>query len=206
VSGAGRLRAAATAAALGPAVWFAVMIVLGLTVPGYDTLTMPASALSLGASGWVMIVNFVLLGAVEIVFAFALWRVADSSGLGQPGAGLIGFAGVCTLIAGPLITDPDDALRTLHAQLHLAAVACAFAAVSAAAILVSRQGSETRGFAVFSLLTGLSVLPLFVISEAATPMLGLIQRAAVAIAFTWLTVLALRMRAAIRPADLRTRP
>lgn len=36
-------------------------------------------------------------------------------------------------------------------------------------------------------------------------MLGVIQRAAVAIAFTWLTLLALRMRAAIPPAELRTR-
>lgn len=138
MSGAERLRAAAAAATVGPAVWFAVMIVLGLAVPGYDTLTMPASALSLGSAGWVMIVNFVLLGAVEIAFAFALWRVAESSGLGRAEAVLIGFAGACTLIAGPLITDPDDALRTLHAQLHLAAVACAFAAVSAAAILVVR--------------------------------------------------------------------
>jgi Protein of unknown function (DUF998) len=194
MSGDRNLRLAATAGAVGPVLWFTVMIVLGLTVPGYDTLTMPASALSLGATGWVMVVNFILLGAVEILFALGLWRAAGSSGLERAGAALIGVAGICTLVAGPLITDPNDALRTLHSQLHLAAVALAFAAVSAAAFLFARRYRAARGFASFSLLAGVSILPLFVVSEAAAPMLGLIQRVAVGIAFAWLTVLALRLR------------
>src|SRR3954471_17364440 len=110
-------RLAATAGVVGPALWVTVMIVLGLSVPGYDTLTMPASALSLGGTGWVMIVNFVLLGVAEMLFAAGLWRASTGSRTGRTGAALIGLAGVCTLIAGPLVTDPGDALRTLHAQL-----------------------------------------------------------------------------------------
>jgi hypothetical membrane protein len=200
-----RMRAPAVAGAIGPAIWFSVMIVLGLSVPGYDTLTMPASALSLGPTGWVMIVNFVALGALEILFALGMWRAAGGSGPRRLVAALIGVAGLGTLLAGPLVTDPNDALRTLHAQLHLVAVALAFAAVSAAALLSARGERETRRFASFSLLTGISVLPLFVISEAAGPMLGVIQRIAVAIAFAWLTVLALRLRAAA-DAVVRTRP
>jgi hypothetical protein len=194
MSGGRGVRLAAAAGVVGPALWFTVMIVLGLSIPGYDTLTMPASALSLGGTGWVMIVNFVLLGAAEMLFAAGLWRATKGSRMGRTGAGLIGLAGACTLIAGPLVTDPDDALRTLHAQLHLAAVALAFTAVSAAAIVFGRRHRDARGFAALSMLTGLSVLPLFIVSEAAAPMLGLIQRVAVAIAFAWLTVLAVRLR------------
>ncbi len=202
----GKSRLAATAGVVAPAIWFAVTIALGLSVSGYDTLRMPASALSLGPTGWVMIGNFVLLGAVEMLLAVALWRAAGIAGLGRAGAVLIGLAGACTLIAGPLVTDPDDALRTLHAQLHLAAVAVAFTAVSAAAITFARRHRRAGGLAAFSLVTGLSVLPLFVISEAAAPILGLIQRLAVAIAFAWLTLIALRLRGEIPAPELRTRP
>jgi hypothetical membrane protein len=200
------LRLPATAGAIGPALWFTVMIALGLSVPGYDTLRMPASALSLGTTGWVMIVNFMLLGAAEMVFATGLWRAASGSRPGRAGAALIGFAGACTLLAGPLVTDPDDALRTVHAQLHLAAVALAFASVSAAAIVFAQRDREARGFAALSTLCGLSVLPLFVLSEVAAPMLGLIQRIAVALAFAWLTALALRLRDDDRRRALRTQP
>jgi hypothetical protein len=206
VTGGRGVRLAASAGVVGPAFWFTVMIVLGLTVPGYDTLTMPASALSLGGAGWVMIVNFVLLGAVEMVFAAGLWRASKDSRAGRMGAALISFAGACTLIAGPLVTDPDDALQTLHAQLHLAAVALAFTAVSAAAIVFTRHHRDSRGFAALSMLTALSVLPLFIVSEAAPPMLGLIQRVAVAIAFAWLTVLAVHTREQAARGVLRTRP
>jgi hypothetical protein len=189
-----RLRAAATAGMIAPAAWFAVMIVLGQSERGYDALRMPASALSLGATGWVMIGNFILLGAAELLLAMGLWRSAGDSRSGRVAAALIGFAGACTLIAGPLVTDPDDALRTLHAQLHLTAVTLAFVSVSAAAIAFAHRHRDERGFARCSIVAGVSILPLFALSEAAAPFLGLIQRIAVAIALAWLTAIAARLR------------
>ena len=62
-------------AMVAPAGFFAVMMILGFVTPGYDWVARFGSELSLGSLGWIMSVNFVVLGVAELALAVALGSV-----------------------------------------------------------------------------------------------------------------------------------
>jgi hypothetical membrane protein len=184
------MKTIARAAIVAPPLWFAVVLVLGFVKPGYDPAGQAVSELSVGTQGSLMIVSFVALGAVELALAGVLWlrrRDRTSTAL----ALLTGVAAVGTILAGVFVIDEGAVFVTLESKLHRAAVLIAFAALSAAALLVWHRSPRGSLVGRCSLLTGITVLPLFFIAEQSGAVLGIVQRLGIAIAMGWLTLVAL---------------
>ncbi len=53
-----------------------------MTRPGYDWLSQPVSALSLGPGGTVQVVNFIAFGTLGCITALA-WRLTLTGGIGE---------------------------------------------------------------------------------------------------------------------------
>ncbi len=65
---------------IGPVHIVSIFIIEGRLRVGYNSLAMYVSALSLGPSGWVQILNFVIFGLLLLAFARGV-------GAGSPGTG-----------------------------------------------------------------------------------------------------------------------
>ena len=68
--------------------------------PGYDAVRRFGSELSVGRYGWVMIVNFIILGLAVVSLGLALWRVAGTTRSGRVGSVMVVVAGLAYLDAG----------------------------------------------------------------------------------------------------------
>src|SRR5262249_4609124 len=64
--------------------------------------------LSLGDWGWVQILNFVLAGVLNLLYAVGLWRRLHSGPAGTWGPLLIGAYGLGLITVGVLTTDPAN--------------------------------------------------------------------------------------------------
>ena len=75
------------------------------------------SGLALGPHGWLQLLNFIALGVLLIVFAFAVREVPARSSWTKVAPVLLGIAGVA---AGMLAfeTDPPDRDETWHGLIH----------------------------------------------------------------------------------------
>ncbi len=189
----------ATGAAMAaPAVFFAVMMSLGLVTPGYDWVARYGSELSLGPLGWIMIANFVVLGAAELALAVALGCVAGDRLSGRVAAAAVGLLGAAFVTAGICVTDPARLIsgaHTWHGLVHaLMAVVIFFVATPAAALAAARRLGRWRGFAGYSLLTAVATPALLVVTFVSGSLVGLAERVVIAVVLAWLTALAVRLR------------
>ena len=186
-------------------------LVEGVTRANYDPLRHPVSSLALGHLGWTQTANFLVAGLLTLVFAVGLRR-ALSPGRGSTwGPLLVGVWAVGLLGAGVFVTDPisgyppgtpDRLLRnSWHGALHDLFSLAAFAALGAACFVFGRwfAGRGERGWAIYSVVTGLAFVVAFVISSAGfaqveglVDLAGLFQRVAVSVGFGWLSLLAVR--------------
>jgi uncharacterized protein DUF998 len=89
-----------------PVVFTTVYLIEGATRLGYDPLRHQVSLLSLGDRGWVQILNFLVTGALLLVFAIGLrgWLWGGPGGHVAPGA--VAIAGLGLLLAGLFPTQP----------------------------------------------------------------------------------------------------
>ncbi len=74
--------------------------------PAFDPRLQPLSLLSLGDWGWVQIVNFVLAGVLNLLYAGGLWRKLHPGRAGTWGPLLIGAYGLGLILVGVFRTDP----------------------------------------------------------------------------------------------------
>ncbi len=91
----------------GPLFIFTVLI-QDYTRPGFDPRLDPLSLLSLGDWGWVQIVNFVLAGVLNLLYAVGLWRRLHTGRAGTWGPILIGAYGFGLILVGVFRTDPAN--------------------------------------------------------------------------------------------------
>jgi Protein of unknown function (DUF998) len=187
-------------------------LVEGATRAGYDPLRHPVSSLALGDDGWVQSANFVVAGLLTLAFAVGLRRAFRPLGSSIWGPLLIGVWAIGLLGAGIFPTDPvsgyppgtPDQLPgyTWHGALHDLFSLPGFAALAAACFVFGSRFAARgeRGWAVYSLFTGLAFTVAFVLASAGfgqaeglVDLAGLLQRLAVTIGFGWLTLLAVRM-------------
>jgi len=82
------------------------MLIEDYTRPGFDPRLDPLSLLSLGDWGWVQIVNFVLAGVLNLLYAVGLWRRLHPGRAGTWGPLLIGAYGLGLIAVGVFRTDP----------------------------------------------------------------------------------------------------
>ena len=84
------------------------VLIQDLTRPGFNPGLQPLSLLALGSWGWVQIANFVLAGALNLLFAVGLWRRLHPGRAGTWGPLLIGVYGLGLVVVGVCRTDPAE--------------------------------------------------------------------------------------------------
>jgi hypothetical protein len=153
-----------------------------------------------------------MIGLLLFAFALGLRRVLRGSRGGVWGPLLIGLAGIGLFGAGIFTTDPiygypPDAPLILaqysvHGQLHNLFSALLFVGLPAACFVFCRRFATLgeRGWALYSILTGLAMLVTFVLAGmgfAQNPSLvnfaGVFQRLSIAIGLIWIALLAFQL-------------
>jgi hypothetical protein len=198
----GRRAALGCLAAAGP-----VYVVSGLTQAftrdGFDLTRHPLSVLSNGPLGWIQITTFVVAG---------LLLVAGSRGLPAGwGRRLVALYGIGLIGAGAFVADPMDGFPvgtppgppevvTWHGMLHFVAGGIGFLGLIGACLVYARRfrAAGRPGLALYSVATGVLFTAAFVGIASGSPnaAVNIAFGVAVALGWTWLTVLALDTRRA----------
>jgi Protein of unknown function (DUF998) len=115
-----RLRRAAAAGMAAPVVFVAVFTIDGWRRDDYDPVGMFVSELSLGAYGWVQIVNFLVTGALVVVFGHGLSSRSSSAPISRAGVVLVQIIGIGLVASGPFTTDPSTLFGqvSVHGIVH----------------------------------------------------------------------------------------
>ena len=184
----------ALAGLLGPPFFVAVFLVVGLVKPGYNPLDRAVSEGSIGELGWIQIANFLVFGAALLVFAFGLWQGFGDRWSGRVGSALVALAGIGFFGAGVFVTDPGFQATTFHGNMHMLASAVIFLSLMIGAFVFARRFWPDRQFAIYSILSGLAIPAGFIAIAALGRWPGLVQRVMIALVWTWLAILALRLR------------
>ncbi len=193
---------------VGPPLFIVTFLVEGATRPGYSWWRNYVSSLATGDGGWVQIANFLVWGTLAIAFSIGVVR----TGLVAPGV-LIFLYGAGLLVAGVFVTDPSlgyppgaPAEHTTHGMIHGLAGLAVFSLNAVTAFVVARHFFRDRGsraWAIYSLVTGLLIVVLFVASTALSVQdelgnvpngpTGFLQRNSIVIGWTWIAALAYRL-------------
>jgi hypothetical membrane protein len=191
--------------------YVAVVAIQMLTRDGYDITRHAASLLSNGELGWIQITNFVVTGLLTIAAAIGMRQAlrAERGGRGSTwGPRLIGAYGVSLIGAGMFVADPAfgfpagtpaGAPTTIswHGALHFIVGGVGFLALIAACFVFARRFSAVgqRGWAVFSVLTGVVFFAAFAGIASGASSLTIPFAVAVVLAWAWVSALAARLRA-----------
>jgi hypothetical protein len=188
-------------------------IVEGATRANYNPLRHPVSSLALGEFGWTQVANFIVAGLLTLAFAVGLRRALQPRGGSRWGPLLIGAYAIGLLGAGIFVTDPvsgyppgtpDELIEysSVHAALHDWLSVPTFLGLPIACFVFARRfvGWGERGWAIYSIVTGLAFAVMFVLASAGFAQTaglvefgGLSQRTAITIGWSWLTLLAVHL-------------
>ncbi|WP_143019179.1 DUF998 domain-containing protein [Arthrobacter sp. ov407] len=102
-----RVGLAAVAGMVGSVLFVSVFTVYGWLCPGYSPTRMFVSELSLGPYGWVQMLNFVLTGALVLVFGRGLAAHFSTGAASRAGPVLVQCMGVSLMVSGVFATDPS---------------------------------------------------------------------------------------------------
>lgn len=201
------LRLLLAAGVVGPALFVIALLVEGATRPGYTWWHQFGSELELSSQGWEMVANFLMCGLLCIAFAVGLrWALRPGKGAIVGPAALVIF-GTALVVAGIFKTDPGlgyppgaPALPTptSHGVVHALAGLFAFVSLGIACFALARRfagDARWRGWAAYSILTGIVVVLSLVVSNvpAMREFAGLIQRIGIIAGWTWIVLLAVQL-------------
>ncbi len=204
------MRRAAAAGMVAPVVFVAVFTVEGALRAGYDPVSMFVSELSLGPRGWVQIVNFLVTGALVVVFGRACARVLERGPAATAGPVLLQIIGVSLMVSGPFVTDPSALFdqHSVHGLIHGILGAVVFSVAPVACFVFYRRfrtDPAWPGMAGWTLTAGIGlVVAAGVLKVAQQPdgelftWKGLIQRVFLIGFMAWLFTVAARMRSRVR--------
>jgi hypothetical membrane protein len=214
------IRLLITGGVVGPLLFLVVFLIEGATRPGYNAFRQQVSYLSLSGQGWMQVLNFLLCGLLLTGFACGMWRLLRPGRSVLWGALLLGVCGLALIIAGLFVTDPgpgyppgvSSSPQTLHGTIHGVAGLIVFLSIAAASMALARRFAGDpawHGWALYSLVTGILTLLLFVITTVLSALdqqgvlpnspAGLFQRADILLAWGWVALLALRLLCQKRP-------
>ncbi|RKR12732.1 DUF998 domain-containing protein [Arthrobacter oryzae] len=91
----------------GSVLFVSVFTVYGWLCPGYSPASMFVSELSLGPYGWVQMLNFLLTGALVVVFGRGLAAHFTAGAASRTGPVLVQCMGVSLIVSGLFATDPS---------------------------------------------------------------------------------------------------
>ncbi len=164
-------------------------LIEGAMRPGYDAWRQPISALSLGPSGWVQQVNFVVFGILMLLSAVGWYRLLS------PGRAAIWFplyqsiAGLGLIVAGFFSIDPFPGYPpgvvltapTMHGTIHtVSAWVIIIAFANGCSVLAYHFARELRwrGWALYSALTCVLIYVFWIlfVTGSAGPAAGFVER------------------------------
>jgi hypothetical protein len=187
-----------------------VFLIEGALRADYNFLKYPVSNLSIGDSGWIQILNFIITGILILFFSIGLRRISkDYPGkfwvpllIALVGIGLIG-AGIFT--TDPIYGYPPDkplilAQHSLAGHLHNLFSLFVFACLPASCFVMYNRfiKFENAKWAIYSLLSGLVMIATFVLAGLSfgrvipsfIQIAGLFQRLSIITGWIWITLLA----------------
>jgi hypothetical protein len=91
---------------IGPALFVAIFTLEGWLRLGYNPSGMFVSELSLGPRGWIQMVNFIVLGALFLVFTRGVAAEFREGKASKAGPILLTIIGISFLLSGPFVMDP----------------------------------------------------------------------------------------------------
>jgi hypothetical protein len=191
---------------IGPLLFIVAFLIEGATRPNYSAWHNVVSSLSQGEQGWMQITNFIVCGVLVLGFAIGLKRVLRSGKGSTWGPILLGVFGLCLIGAGFFVTDPllgypPGALSTptVHGILHNLLSLFVFASLIAACFVLARRFAGDpvwRGWAFYSVATGILVTVFFVVTDVVASLngpAGLFQRICIIIGWGWIALFAFRL-------------
>ncbi len=201
-------------------------LIEGATRTGYRALRHPISSLAIGDDGWTQRANFFITGVLLLAFSVGLRRVLRRGSGAVWGPLSVGFAAVGLIGAGFFVTDPvygyptDAPLLlaqyTVHGHLHDLFSVLVFIGLPVACFVLARRfaASGERGWAVYSVLTGLAMLATFALAgmgfkqvAGLVDVAGVLQRLSLVTGWAWILLLAAHLlRASARSRTVDTPP
>ncbi len=185
-------------------IYVLVSLAQALTRDGFDLTRHAWSLLANGSLGWIQIGNLVVAGAMTIAFAVGLRRALPAR---RWAPRLVGAYGASMIAAGVFRADPalgfpvgtpaDAQDVSWHGLAHLAFAAIGFLCLVVACVLLARgfAADSQRGWAGFTLATGVVFLGAFVgIASgggSVATVLGFV--AAVILMSVWMSALAVHL-------------
>jgi hypothetical protein len=204
-----RHQLSAWAGMVGSALFVAVFTLEGWLRPGYNSLGMFVSELSLGSRGWIQIVNFVVFGILFLVFAHGVAADFQNGKASRAGSILLTIIAISYLFSGPFVMDPVTTpanLMSLHGRLHGIFGGFVFSLMPVSCFVFLRcfrEDPKWQSFRWWTLAAGviiaLAVILLTIVTKLPAvpdiykPWLGLIQRAAIIPYMIWIFTFALAL-------------
>jgi hypothetical membrane protein len=205
------LKVSIWAGMVGPIFFVTVFTLEGWLRPGYHTLSMYVSDLSIGKSGWIQITNFIISGILIFIFSLGVAHEFQSGKASKAGPILLSIIGICLIASGPFITDPTVIFTnqsSWHGILHGLFGAIVFSLAPISCLIFYRRFRKDpiwRKFSRWTILacTIITIAVVFMkIAEfPSTPVnlwAGLIQRIALITYFAWVFTFALVLRKNVR--------
>ena len=188
--------------------FFAVAIIQIIIRPGYTISQNAISQLSLGDLGWIQIISFIVTGLLAVACAIGVRRMLKGQKGGTWGALLIGTFGLGLIVAG--IFPPDPAFgfpsgappgpampMSGHATLHAIGFFISMLSMIIDSFVFARRfrALRQRSWVIYCIASGVTVPVLIALSIVMVSWAGVIVAFAGAVAFGWVSVLAVRLRA-----------
>jgi hypothetical protein len=180
------------------------VLIQDYTRPGFNPRLHPLSLLSLGAWGWVQIVNFVLAGVLNLLYAGGLWRRLHPGRAGTWGPLLIGVYGLGLVVVGVFRTDPANGFPpgaiapthpSWHGFIHALVALPTFLALAAALAVFVRffLARQERWWAVYCLASAVLMLVVFFGGISNAALMARTLRLSVLIGWMGASVIAIRL-------------
>ena len=192
-----------------------------LTRVGFDPSRHALSLMSNGDLGWIQIANFLVTGLLVIACSVGMRQVLHPGRGGTWGPLLVGLYGLGLIGAGIFVADPalgfppgtpegPPAMITQHGILHFVSGGVGFLALVGACFTFARRFAalRQRGWAMYSIATGLIFLGAFfgVASGSKKSWLIVAFTAAVVLAWTWLSLVSARLMTEQRSRGVKDQP
>jgi hypothetical protein len=191
---------------IGPMFFVTVFTLEGWFRPGYNSLGMYVSELSLGSRGWIQIVNFIVFGLLFLIFTRAVANEFKDGKASKAGPILLTIIAFCFLISGPFITDPGTIFTyqmSWHGILHGIFGALVFSLAPISCFIFYRRFREDPKWQRLSkwTITACIIIVIAVVfmkigqipSNPVNAYVGLVQRIALVVYLSWIFTFALTL-------------
>ena len=180
------------------------VLIQDYTRPGFDPRLDMLSLLSLGDWGWVQIVNFVLAGVLNLLYAVGLWRRLHPGRAGTWGPLLIGAYGLGLVTVGICRTDPANGFPvgsvaatspSWHGAIHALGALFVFIVLAVALAVFVRLflARRERGWAFYCLASAVLLLLCFFVGFTNAAFMARLVRLGVLIGWMAASMIAIKL-------------